>query len=493
LTAQREPIRKQDVVYAIIGGVFFSASQPPHWTAFLAWFCLVPLFLALKGKSYQGSFMLGFIWGFTSNLISLYWIAIPTLPGMIAAIIIATLYNALFALGFTFLQRRSYLIALAGAPILWTGMEFLRGYGQLGFAWMDLGYSQGIFRVIIQIADLVGHRGISFLIVAVNALIVAVIITKKRRVVYIAAIIVIFALIFGYGFWRLSQPPPSEKIKVALLQGNISAETKWDRDFRQKNIDYYAEMAEGIDEPIDLIVLPETATAFYHRDYPMVVDKLRRLSEQVSAPVLSGTLDYNPRDRKRLYYNASGLFTDEGCLACYHKINLVAGSEHIPFQDQFPILRKIDLGGSHFAMGDSIVVFEIDGMKFSAPICYEILFGCTVRRYAAEGAEFLTNITNDGWFGETPGPYQHANFTRFRAVENRFGIGRAAQTGISLICDETGRITHQLDLNTKGVLVGEIPVRNRTTLFTKLGDWIGYGTFFASPLILLLTGLLIKK
>ncbi|HDR91304.1 MAG TPA: hypothetical protein ENN75_03540, partial [candidate division Zixibacteria bacterium] len=152
MTAQREPIRKQDVLYAIIGGVFFSASQPPHWTAFLAWFCLVPLFIALKGKSYRGSFMLGYLWGFTSNLISLYWIAIPTLPGMIAAIVIASLYNALFALGFTFLQRRGYHLALAGAPILWTGLEFLRGYGQLGFAWMDLGYSQGIYRVIIQIA-----------------------------------------------------------------------------------------------------------------------------------------------------------------------------------------------------------------------------------------------------------------------------------------------------------------------------------------------------
>ncbi len=488
----RTRISKNDILYAIIGGVFFSASQPPHYTSFLAWFCLVPLFISLKGKSCRGAFLLGYLWGFTSNLISLYWIAIPTLPGMIAAVVIASLYNGFFGLGFCFLERRSYTIALAASPILWTGMEFLRGYGQLGFPWMDLGYSQGVYRIIIQMADVVGHRGISFWIVALNSLIIGIIIAKKRRWIYILALAIIFTLPFVYGLWRLSQPLPSEKIKVALLQGNISAENKWERTFRRKNIDYYAEMARDIADDIDLLILPESATAYYHRDYPFVVDKLKKLSVQVDAPILSGTLDYDPADRKRLYYNASGLFTGEGAMAVYHKINLVPGSEHIPFQDQIPALRKIEVGGSHFAMGDSAVVFDIDGMKFSAPICYEILFSNTVRDYALSGAEFLTNITNDGWFGRTPGPYQHANFVRFRAVENRLGVGRAAQTGISLICDETGRFTRKLSLNTKGVIVGDIPVRSHTTIFTRIGDWVGYGSFFASPLILILTGLLLK-
>lgn len=492
LKKPRNLISRIDIVYAIIGGVFFSASQPPHYTAFLAWFCLVPLFIAMRGKSYRGAFLLGYIWGFSSNLISLYWIAIPTLPGMIAALLIASLYNGLFALGFSFMERRSYALALSASPILWVGMEFLRGYGQLGFPWMDLGYSQGGYRVIIQMADIVGHRGISFWIVILNALIVGILFAKKKRWIYVIILAVVFAGPFVYGFWRLSQPPPPEKVRIALLQGNISAETKWAREFRRKNIDYYAEMAEGIDQDIDLLVLPETATAYYHRDSPFVIDKLIKLSRQVNAPVLSGTLDYDPADQDRLYYNSSGLFTEEGVQAVYHKINLVPGSEHIPFQDQIPALRKIEVGGSHFAMGDSIAVFEIDSMRFSAPICYEILFGGTVRRYAKNGAEFITNITNDAWFGTTPGPYQHANFVRFRAVENRFGIGRAAQTGISLICDHTGKFTHRLGLNTKGIIVGELPVRNRTTLFTRIGDWIGYGSFFASPLILILTGLSIR-
>jgi apolipoprotein N-acyltransferase len=493
LRAPRESIGRKDIIYAIIGGVFFSASQPPHQTAFLAWFCLVPLFLAMSGKSYRGAFALGYLWGVTSNLISLYWIAVPTLPGMIAAIIIASLYTALFAMAFSFVERRNYTVALAVSPVIWVGMEFLRGFGQLGFPWMDLGYSQGIYRVIIQIADLVGHRGISFWLVSINALFVAFIIAKKRRWIYPVSIAVLFAIVLIYGLWRLSQPPPPETIRIALVQSNITAEDKWEKDFRRKSIDYYIEMAREIDEPIDLLVLSETATAHYHRDNPHIVDKLAELSMLVNAPILSGTLDYDPADRRRLYYNSSGLFTADGVRGVYNKINLVPGSEHVPFQNYFPALRKLDLGGSHFAMGDSIVVFEVDGMRFSAPICYEILFGCTVRRYAAGGADFITNITNDGWFGATPGPYQHANFTRFRAVENRFGVGRSAQTGISLICDETGRITKQLALNSKGILIGDVPVRTRKTLFTKLGDWIGYGSFFASPLILILTGLLLKK
>jgi len=436
--------------------------------------------------------MLGYLWGFASNIISLYWIALPTLPGMLAGIIFASLFNAIFALAFSFVERRSRTIALAAAPILWTGMEFMRSIGETGFPWMDLGYSMGFYSVFIQMADIVGHRGISFWIVVINVLIVALTFAKKRRWIYIIALLLLFAGPIVYGLWRLNQPPPAEKIKVALLQGNIGADMKWNRRFRRQNIQYYAEMARDIHEDIDLLIMPETATAYYHRDYPDIIDELVALSVQVGAPVLTGTLDYNPEDRRNLYYNASALVTEDGVQAVYHKMNLVPGSEHVPFQDRFPILRKIDLGGSHFAVGTDIVVFEVNGNKFSSPICYEVLFGRTVHKFAAAGAEFITNITNDAWFGMTPGPYQHANFCRFRAVENRFGVARVAQTGISLITNEKGVFTHTLGLNRKGLIVGDVPIRSRTTLFTKLGDWIGNGSFFASPIILILTGLFVK-
>ena len=139
----RKESSRLDIVFALSGGVLLSAAQPPLFPAFLAFFCLVPLFAALRGKGYRSVFFLGYIWGFTSNLLSLYWIAMPTFAGMVGAVLILSLYNGVFALIFSFVERRSEALALAFSPILWTGLEFVRGYGVIGFPWMDLGYTQG--------------------------------------------------------------------------------------------------------------------------------------------------------------------------------------------------------------------------------------------------------------------------------------------------------------------------------------------------------------
>ncbi len=482
----------RDVVFAVAGGVLFSSSQPPFFTTFLAYFCVVPLLFVLRDKNYRSAFMLTYIWGFTSNLLSLYWIALPTVAGMIGAVLILSLYNGLFGVVFSFIERRNLPLALAAAPILWTGMEFLRGFGRIGFPWMDIGYTQGPYIVIIQMADIIGHRGISFWVIVINILIASIAISEKRKWTFGLALLVVFAIPIGYGIWRLKQPPAGENIRIALMQGNISADLKWSGRFRRKNIDYYAAMIDSIGEKVDLIVLPETATAYYHRNHPEIVADLAAASERAGAPILTGTLDFDPADRKNFYYNAAMVITSTKVAGVYHKMNLVPMSEQIPFQDIFPFLKKIDLGGSHFARGKKAVVFDVDGMKFSSPICYEVLFGRSARRFALNGARFLANITNDGWFGTTPGPFQHANFCRFRAVENRFGIGRSAQTGISLIVDERGRMVGKIPLNTKGILVGDIPLNERTTFFTRIGDWVGTGSVFASPILLLLASLFKK-
>ena len=487
----RKGASRLDVVFALSGGVLLSAAQPPLYPAFLAYFCLVPLFAALRGKRYWSSFSLGYVWGFVSNLLSLYWIAIPTFAGMVGAVLILSLYNGLFALLFSFFERRSEALALAVSPILWVGMEFVRSYGVLGFPWMDLGYSQGPYAVIIQMADLVGHRGISFWIVVINALIFAIFFARKRIWLYFALLIAAFLLPLGYGIWKLKQPPLPESIRVALIQENIPAKLKWEKGFRRKSIHSYAAAIDSIGKPVDLIVLPETATAHYHRNFPGLMAVLQKASARAGAPILTGTLDYDPENRSN-YYNAAVLMTPESISESYHKMELVPMSEHIPFQDKFPLLRKIEVGGSHFTRGREYTIFDVGGVRFGSPICFEILFERSALGFARNGAMCLINITNDDWFGMTPGPYQHANFVRFRAVENRFGIARCAQSGISMIVDEKGRIKSALSLHTKGTLVGDLPVSEKRPPFTRLGDWVGSGSFVATPLLLLLAGLLLR-
>ncbi|MCK5833207.1 apolipoprotein N-acyltransferase [bacterium] len=482
----------KDLILALSGGVLLSSAQPPLFPTFLSYFCLVPLFMVLHGKRYFSSFALGYLWGFTSNILSLYWIALPTFAGMVAAVTILSLYNALFALAYSFFERRNKALALAVSPILWVAMEFIRGYGRLGFPWMDLAYTQGNYTVLIQMADIFGHLGISFWIVAINAMIFAFSIMRKRRGLLLLALILTFALPLAYGLYRLKQPPPSETIKIALMQGNISAEQKWEPGFRRANIHHYVHMIDSLPERVDLIVLPETATAHYHRSYPALVGLLQKASDRAGAPILTGTLDFDPGRRSTHYYNASVLIEPMKVSESYHKMELVPMSEQIPFQEYFPVFRDLDVGGSHFARGEEYTTFQFDSFKFGTPICFESAFSRSSLGFAKEGAQFLINITNDDWFGFTPGPYQHANFSRFRAVENRLGIARCAQTGISLFVDENGRFKSSLPLHVKGVLIEELPIVHKKTFFTKTGEWVGYGSLFATPLLLALMALLSK-
>jgi apolipoprotein N-acyltransferase len=150
------------------------------------------------------------------------------------------------------------------------------------------------------------------------------------------------------------------------------------------------------------------------------------------------------------------------------------------------------LGGSHFSKGSFYKVFDVNGLKFSSPICFEAVFPNVSRQFVKNGARFLANITNDGWFGMTPGPYQHANFNRFRAVENRVGICRAAQTGISLIVDPYGRITKSLPLGVKGAIIGDVALGSKRTFYNIAGDWVALGSFFVTPILLILIGITVK-
>jgi len=411
---------------------------------------------------------------------------------MIGAVTLLSLYSALFALLYSFLERRSEALALAASPVLWVAMEFARGYGRLGFPWLDLAYTQGNYTVFIQMADITGHLGISLWIVAINALIFALFFIGKRRLILIIALILTFVLPIIYGLYCLKRPEPSESIKIALIQGNIPAEQKWEGPFRRQNIHIYSAMIDSLDEPVDLIVLPETATAHYHRSYPALIGILQQASDRAGAPIITGTLDFDPERRSTHYYNASVLIEPMRISESYHKMELVPMSEQIPFQEFIPGLRNLDVGGSHFARGENFLVFEVEKGKFGTPICFESVFSRSALGFARMGAQFLVNLTNDDWFGMTPGPYQHANFSRFRAVETRLAVARCAQTGISLFIDTKGRLISSLPLGVKATLVGSIPVSSGGTFFTRSGEWLGYGSLFATPFLLVLAVLLLK-
>ncbi|MCD6532356.1 apolipoprotein N-acyltransferase, partial [bacterium] len=184
------------------------------------------------------------------------------------------------------------------------------------------------------------------------------------------------------------------------------------------------------------------------------------------------------------YFNSAVVVMPDGSYQqTYNKIQLVPFSEYIPLQDKFKFLRKLNYGGSHFTPGDEFTIFDINSAKFGVMICYESIFTHIARKFRSSGAEFLVNITNDGWFGKSQGPYQHAMFNVFRAIENRIWIARCANTGISMFVDPHGVITHRTRLFERAVLVGEIELTHTTTIYDRLGDFVGWGSLALSPIL----------
>lgn len=162
----------------------------------------------------------------------------------------------------------------------------------------------------------------------------------------------------------------------------------------------------------------------------------------------------------------------------YNKINLVPFSEKLPFDEVLGISDRFQFGQSDFSNGEDLTIFEIPEGRFATLICFESVYPALVRDFVNRGAEFLVNITNDGWFGKTHGPFQHAQIAVFRAIENRIAIARCANTGVSMFIDPYGRIKQATKIWVRETVIGTIPLKREgsvswgaRTFYTTYGDW----------------------
>jgi apolipoprotein N-acyltransferase len=170
----------------------------------------------------------------------------------------------------------------------------------------------------------------------------------------------------------------------------------------------------------------------------------------------------------------TAFFIDTGSVSFepYFKIRLLPFSEVMPFEAQLPILNRLNLGEADFTRGTEEKMFRIGGDMRAAPfICFEILFPDFVRRRVRKGANLLVNITNDGWWGKSNGPFHHAAMARMRCVENGISMARCANSGISMLCDQYGRVRGRTGLYERTVLTGSLPLEVVPTLYTRFGDW----------------------
>ncbi len=483
-------MKKKDLLLSLLSGILLILSFPNFDLEFLAWFALVPLFYAIEGKGTFHSFLLGLLTGIVSFLGILYWIIVAVhtygnIPLILSGIILLllVLYLSLFVGAFTFLiryiQMRLKFQTILFAPLLWVSLEYLRSFFLTGFPWANLGYTQYLNLPFIQMADITGTYGLSFVILLVNATLFDVIRQWPKKAFPVREVVITGILLLGfliYGYLKMGtidrQMVDQPSLKVGLVQGNIDQSIKWDESFQRETLRIYERLSLKVAEgKPDLIIWPETATPFFFqeaREYqPIILD----IPARTNAFLLFGTPAFKIERGKINHYNSAFLASpSKEVIGAYDKIHLVPFGEYVPLSDLLFFIGSLGEGIGNFKSGKRIYNFPLPQSKFGVLICFEIIFPDLCRRFVKEGADFLVTITNDAWFGKTSAPYQHFAIASFRAVENRVFIARAANTGITGFIDPNGRILKQGGIFTEEAMTGTIRLSKRKTFYTLYGD-----------------------
>jgi apolipoprotein N-acyltransferase len=486
--ASRTGTAARVLVLASAGVLGALAFPKTSWSP-LAWIWLVPALVSGAMRPGRGALLDGWLAGTVFYVVLLRWLdhtflhysAIPwplTWLPIAALAAYCGLYLGVLAGAVAWLRGRLGAgPALTLAPAFWVVGEWLRGWLMGGFPWGLLGYSQSAQLPVIQIAELGGVYAVSFLIVAVNAALAGLLTLGPRRAWPGAtAALVLLAAVLAFGLHAIGRTSTggAGSVEVAVIQPSIEQTIKWDPARHAQIMDIYEQLTREAARSGPAVVLwPETATTIFLRGDPVLLERLRRLSEDVGTPILVGSIDRREGPRGQ-FLNSAFLLTGQGITAKYDKIHLVPFGEYVPLAGLLGWVKGWAEFISEFGTGATETVFPLPGAPFGTVICYEIIFPELFRGFVVRGAVFMANITNDAWFGETSGPWQHLGMLPLRAVEHRVAIARAANTGVSAFVEPTGRVGPILPLLERGLLHRRILLRDRTTLYTRLGDWLVY-------------------
>ncbi len=474
----------------------------------LAWVGLVPLFLLLDhcrpGRAFLWSYLAGILF-FGGTL---YWFIHVTVPGCLLLICYLALYYGFFGLGYVLFSRHGEMFKLFLYPSLWVVLEFARAHLLTGFGWAALAHSQAANLPLIQIADLTGAYGVSFLCVMVNYAVKLSYdyhfrhkIALKGKVVPSLALTGFFVVLtIGYGIFRLFAPAsPFARAPVAVVQGNIPQEEKWLPGKWPGIMRRYLRLTtEAMAREPELIIWPETSFPGYIWDEPRRFEELKAFVDEQDVPLLLGTVILSGEQ----YFNSALLISRDGRIARrYDKLHLVPFGEYIPLRGVFPFLEDL-IGIGDFTPGREWTLFPVfmDGpqdrqtqARFSVLICFEDTVAELSRAFVLRGAHCLVNITNDAWFQDTIAPFLHMQASLFRAVENRRELIRVANTGVTCFIGATGRVRAAVQGGGKrtyveGVLQKDAGLFDRLSFYTKFGDVFTYLCFGC-----ILGGIIIRK
>ena len=436
---------KKNISLAFLSGLFLSLSFSSFNLWQLAWCGFIPLFIALEKKSLIQAFIIAYLCGIIFWSLTIYWLVHVTLIGQAVLILYLSVYFGLFGCAVFCLRFFSAKSGLFFIPSVWVLLEYIRSHLFTGFPWALMGFSQYKNLPVIQIADITGAWGVSFLVLLVNVALYLILRKQSRaKISLIASIILILSL--AYGFLKLSQDhgdgslrepsPLFQKIKISVVQGNIPQELKWNKQAVNFILNRYKELTveAAVEEP-DLIIWPEASVPALWGQDDAEFAQVFSLAKELKTNLLVGAVSHFAQN----YFNSALFIARTGKPGdIYHKLHLVPFGEYIPFKNTFPFLQTIAPIGD-IEPGKVHTIFH-QPVDFGVLICFEDLFPELSRQLLKRGAKFLVNITNDAWYKEGSAPFQHLAASVFRAVENRVYLARAANTGISAFIEPAGKI-----------------------------------------------------
>ncbi len=525
---------------ALATGLLLWLCYFPVNQGWLAWFALVPLLTLVDSQARPlRLYVSAWLGGLLLYLAAIQWMRVADYR-MYATWIGLALYCSLFFPLAIFLLRRltsrTRLSLVVTVPVVWTALEYFRAEFGTGFPWYFLSHTQHAALPVIQISDLGGAYMVTFLVAAANALVFEMLRRQGwfRRLfalldrprpgpavlgIQAGAFLLLLAGTLGYGLWRLEQAAAAEGPRVALIQGNldqrirIAASDQDDEQAATTMVRHYRDLSDAAarqSPPPDLIVWPETSFPISWQELSPALgreslppgwrtanERRQQLIHDVSrrwhTNVLLGlTAEELAADRRALRYNSAVLIAPGDRYAGrYDKMHRVPFGEYVPFRDWLPWMNALapyDFDYS-VAAGQHFTRFPLGQCHFGVIICYEDTDPDLARRYAvADGqepaADFLVNISNDGWFDGTSEHEEHLAISRFRAVECRRAVARAVNMGISAVIDGNGRVvnlpgpTWARSKKVAAVLTAAIPLDHRWSLYCLWGDWFAWSCWF---------------
>jgi apolipoprotein N-acyltransferase len=470
-----------------------TAAFPPGKLDGLAWFALVPLLKAIDKQAPSRAFILGFTAGLAHYFTLIYWVVVVLkrygeLNALISvsALALLTFYLSFYPAFFSCLLRhhrlKGYPAALFMGASLWVSLEYVRAKAFTGFPWCLLGYTQFKNLSLIQIADLTGVYGVSFLVALSNFAIFFLFFRRNTDRApglrwQIPCVILMFALTFLYGHQNLKgdngNAEEQKIIPATIIQANIDQSVKWDPAYQSKTLDLYEALTgQTADFGPTLIVWPETAVPFFAQDVSELSIRLGEIAGASGAHFILGSPAYVKDDHGIRYHNrAYYLSPERGFSDYYDKVHLVPFGEYVPLKRLLPFIHRLVPAAGDFEPGKDLSPLKLPFLSAGVIICFEAIFPELSRRLVKENAEILVNLTNDAWFGATSAPYQHLSMAIFRAVENGRPMLRAANTGFSAFIESSGKIIVRSRLFTEGILRKRLVVQaGPLRFYTRHGD-----------------------